>query len=173
MTRIVWKFSFTLYTSNDDSTFWKKYQFWLKNVSLFKKQLIGKVERFLKSNFDWNEEYKIELTQKPLNLVLVTELHCFIFTSWLEKCFELRKISTNSYVKETWPSSSKKLVFSDNPSKNIWHKLKKYSKIGQNFNNVIYSSLCFCQVLSTFNFCKGDWQLGFVSTHTWHFTNIF
>ena len=52
MTRIVWKFSFTLYTSNDDSNFWKKYQFWLKNVSLFKTQLIGKFESFLKSNFD-------------------------------------------------------------------------------------------------------------------------
>ena len=47
MTRIVWKFSFTLYTSNDDSTFSKKYQFWLKNVSLLKKQLIGKVQSFL------------------------------------------------------------------------------------------------------------------------------
>ena len=57
MTRIVWKFSFTLYTSNDDSSFRKKYQFWLKNVSLFKKQLIGKVE-----SSDLNQGYKIVLT---------------------------------------------------------------------------------------------------------------
>ena len=63
MTRIVWNFYFTLYTSNDDSTFWKKYQFWLKNVSSFKKQLIGTVESFLKSNFDLNQGYKIVLTQ--------------------------------------------------------------------------------------------------------------
>ena len=62
MTRIAWKFSFTLYSSNDDSTFWEKYQFWLRNVSSFRKQLIGKVESFLKSNFDLNQRYKIKLT---------------------------------------------------------------------------------------------------------------
>ena len=63
MARIVWKLSFTLYTSNDDSTFWKKYEFWLKKFSLFKKQLISKIESFLKSNFDLNQGYKIVLTQ--------------------------------------------------------------------------------------------------------------
>ena len=63
MARIVWKFCFTLYTSNDDSNFWKKYQFWLKNVSSFKKQLIEKVQSFLKSNFGLNQGYKIVLTQ--------------------------------------------------------------------------------------------------------------
>ena len=62
MTRIAWKFSFTLYSSNDDSTFWEKYQYWLKNASSFRKQLIGKVESFLKSNFDLNQGYKIKLT---------------------------------------------------------------------------------------------------------------
>ena len=59
MTRIVWKFSFTLYTSNDDSIFWKKYQFWLKNFSSFKKQLMEKVQSILKSNFGLNQGYKI------------------------------------------------------------------------------------------------------------------
>ena len=63
MTRIVWKFSFAPYSSNDDSTFWEKYQFWLKNVSSFRKQLIGKVESFLKSNLDLNQGYQIVLTQ--------------------------------------------------------------------------------------------------------------
>ena len=64
MMRIVWKLSFTLYISNDDSIFWKKYQFWLKNFSSLKKQLIGKTESFLESNFDLNQGYKIVLTQK-------------------------------------------------------------------------------------------------------------
>ena len=63
MTRIVWKFSFALYTSNDDSTFWKKYQFWFKNVGSFKKQLICKVQGVLKSNIDLNQGYKTVLTQ--------------------------------------------------------------------------------------------------------------
>ena len=55
MTRIVWKLSFTLYTSNDDSNFWKKFQFWLKNVSSLKKQLIGEVQSSLNSNFGLNQ----------------------------------------------------------------------------------------------------------------------
>ena len=63
MTKTVWKFSFGLYSSNDDSTFWKKYQFWLKNVSSFRKQLIFKVGSFLRSNFDLNQGYEIVLTQ--------------------------------------------------------------------------------------------------------------
>ena len=62
MTRIVWKLCFAHYCSNDDSTFRKKYQFWLENVSSLRKQLIGKVESFLKSNFDLSEGYKIVLT---------------------------------------------------------------------------------------------------------------
>ena len=41
----------------------KKYQFSLKNVSSFRKQLIGKVESFRKPDFSLNQEYKIELTQ--------------------------------------------------------------------------------------------------------------
>ena len=62
MTKMVWKFYFTLYTSNDDLTFWKKYQFWLKNISSCKNQLIGTVESFLKSSLDLNQGYKIVLT---------------------------------------------------------------------------------------------------------------
>ena len=57
------KIFFPLYSANDDSTFWKKHQFWVKNVSSFSKQLIRKVERFLKSNFDLNQGYKIVLRQ--------------------------------------------------------------------------------------------------------------
>ena len=63
MTRIFWKFSFPLYSANDDSTFWKKHQFLVKNVSSFSKQLIRKIERFLKPNFDLNQGYKIVLRQ--------------------------------------------------------------------------------------------------------------
>ena len=58
MTRIVWKLSITLYTSNDDFTFWRKYQFWHKNDSFFKKQLIVKVECFLQSIFDVTKDTK-------------------------------------------------------------------------------------------------------------------
>ena len=56
MTRIIWKFYFTLYSSDDDWGFWKANQFWLKDVSSFRKQLIGIVESFLKLNFDLDQE---------------------------------------------------------------------------------------------------------------------
>ena len=52
-------------------------------------------------------------------------------------------MSKNSSVKETGPSYSQKLVCSDNPGQNIWHKVKKYSKIGQEFKNVISNFACF------------------------------
>ena len=54
-----------------------------------------------------------------------------------EMLWSYRKYQKNSCVKETQPSYDKKFISSDNPSQNIWHKLKKYSKIGQGFKNVI------------------------------------
>ena len=40
-------------------------------------------------------------------------------------------------MKETGPSYGQKFVCSDNPGQNIWHKVKKFSKIGQDFKNVL------------------------------------
>ena len=54
LTRILQNFSFAHYSSNDDWTFSKKNKFLLKDVSSSQKQLIGKVESFLKPNFDLN-----------------------------------------------------------------------------------------------------------------------
>ena len=48
---------------------------------------------------------------------------------------KLQKTFKNSSKKETGPSYGQKFVSSDNPSQNIWDKLKKYSKIGQDFKN--------------------------------------
>ena len=90
MTRIVWKFSFTLYTSNDDSSFRKKYQFWLKNVSLFKKQLIDKVES---SEVQFWSKPRIQNSAnlKPLNLEVLTQLTCFVFIMIGEMLLSYRK----------------------------------------------------------------------------------
>ena len=41
----------------------KSTSFGSKNISLFGKQLISKVESFVKSNFDLKKGYKTELTQ--------------------------------------------------------------------------------------------------------------
>ena len=72
MTIVVWKIYFALYSLSDDSIFWKSWQFWLKNVSSFRKQPIDQVESFLKSNFDLNQWYKILLTQNHQILKLLT-----------------------------------------------------------------------------------------------------
>ena len=56
---------------------------------------------------------------------------------------KLQKISKKSKsVKETGPSYSQKSVPSDNPSRNISHKQKKYCKIGPDFKNAIPSFGC-------------------------------
>ena len=52
----------------------------------------------------------------------------------------LQKMSKNSSLKETGPSYSQKFVYSDNPGQNVWHKVKKSSKIGQDF--VFFDSYC-------------------------------
>ena len=92
MTRIVWKLSFTLYTSNDDSNFWKKYQFWLENVSSFKKTTNRGSSKFSKVKFWPKPRIQNSANTDSLNLELLTQLTCFIFLSWLEKCFEVTEI---------------------------------------------------------------------------------
>ena len=64
----------------------------------------------------------------------------------------------SSSVKETGPSSGQNFVCSDNPGQNIWSKIKKYSKIEQDFQ--------------TFNFLKENCALSCVSTHIRHFSNF-
>ena len=46
-------------------------------------------------------------------------------------------------MRETGPSYGKTFVCSDNPGQNIWHKVKRYNKIGQDFKNIIPSFACF------------------------------
>ena len=52
-------------------------------------------------------------------------------------------MSKNSSLKETGLSYGQKLVCSDNPEQNILHKVKKASKIGQDFKNVLSNFMCF------------------------------
>ena len=46
-------------------------------------------------------------------------------------------MSKNSGMNETGPSYGQKCLCSENPGQNIWHKVKKYSKTGQDSKNVI------------------------------------
>ena len=42
-----------------------------------------------------------------------------------------------SSLKETGLNCDYKFVYSDNPGQNIWHKVKKSSKIEQDFKNLL------------------------------------
>ena len=108
MTGIVWKFSFTLYTSNDDSDFWKKYQFWLKNVQ---KTTNRESSKFSKVKFWPKPRIQNSANTKPLNLELLTQLTCFIFLAWLEKCFEVIEIFQKLKCEGDWAKLRQKNVF--------------------------------------------------------------
>ena len=53
-------------------------------------------------------------------------------------------------------------------AKNIWHKLKKYSKIGQGFKNVISNFACFLTAIASIWFLEGRLGAG-LRLHS-HFT---
>ena len=52
-------------------------------------------------------------------------------------------MSKNSSSKETGLSYGQKFVYSDNPRQNIWQKVKKSSKIGQDFKTFLPNFECF------------------------------
>ena len=54
-----------------------------------------------------------------------------------------QKMSKNSSLKETGSSYSQKFICSDNPRQTIWQKVKKSSKIGQDFKNLLPNFECF------------------------------
>ena len=55
----------------------------------------------------------------------------------------------NSSLKEIGPTYDQKFVCTDNTGQNIWHKVNKSSKIGQDFKNLLSSVFfgSYCQSL--------------------------
>ena len=87
---------------------------------------------------------------KPLNLELWTELIWLMFASWFEKCFQVIENIQKFMCKGNKAKLQPKIISSDNPSQNIWQKLKKYNKIGEDFKSVISNFVSFdsyCQRL--------------------------
>ena len=52
-------------------------------------------------------------------------------------------LTRNTKIKKTLIQNLYPISENYNPGENIWHKVKKYSKIGQGFRNVISNSACF------------------------------
>ena len=58
-------------------------------------------------------------------------------------------------MKETGLSYGQKFVCSDNPGKNIWNKIKKFSKIGQDKKSLLSSFAGFLNAISKVYFLEG------------------
>ena len=133
MNRIVWKFSFILHTFNDNSTFCKKDQFFL-----LQKTTNWQSWKFSKVKFWHKPRIQNSAKTKLRNLEFLTQLTCIIFLSWLEKCFEVTD-NVQTFKREgDWDKLRIKICLL---RQNIKHKVKKYSKIGQDLikylNNII------------------------------------
>ena len=57
-------------------------------------------------------------------------------------------MSKNSSLKETGHSYGQKIVSSDNPVQNIWQKVKKPSKIGQDIKNLLPNFVFFLRAIA-------------------------
>ena len=64
-----------------------------------------------------------------------------------EMLWSYRKNFVNSSGKETGPSYGQKVVSLRNPNKNNWQNLKKYSKLGQDFKNLISNLAWFLRAI--------------------------
>ena len=80
---------------------------------------------------------------------------CFIFFSWLEKCFEVTENVQKFNFEGDWAKVRLKLVCLENPGQNIWHKVKKSSKIGQDFKSPLSSFACFLRPIAKILFLEG------------------
>ena len=106
MTRIVWQFSFVLYTSNDDWTFSKKCSFCSRKLFVLrndhkKSWKLSKVKFWLKPNMQ---------NMQNLN---ATDL-LYIFIKDLMNGLKLQKMSKNWSLKENGSSYDQKRVFWNN-----------------------------------------------------------
>ena len=74
-------------------------------------------------------------------------------------------------MKKTGPNYDQNIVCTDNPGQNIWDKIEKFTKTGQEKKSLIsafvYFFGCYCQSGNS-----GRETLGYVSTKIWDFPNI-
>ena len=56
-------------------------------------------------------------------------------------------MSKTPSLKETGPNYGEKFASSDNPGQNVWHKVKKSSKIGQDVKKCLSNSAYFLTVI--------------------------
>ena len=63
-------------------------------------------------------------------------------------------MSKNSCLKETGLRYGQIFVCSDNPGQNIWQKVKKSSKIGQGFKNLLSNFACILRAIAKVSYLE-------------------
>ena len=93
--------------------------------------------KFYKVKFWPTEKMQNSANTKLLNLELSRiSLSLYFYHDW-RNALKLQKMFKNSSLKETGPSCGQKFVRSDNPGQNIWYKVEKSSKVGQDFKSLL------------------------------------
>ena len=76
------------------------------------------------------------------------QLTCFMFLSRLKKCFEVTENVQNFKFEGDWAKLRPKICLFNNPGQNVCHKVKKSSKIGQDFKNLLSNFACFLTAIA-------------------------
>ena len=72
----------------------------------------------------------------------------------------------NWSLRETEQIYDQEFTCSDNPGQNIWNKIEKSSKIGQDKKSLSSTFACFWTTITYY------WALGYISTHICDFSSI-
>ena len=130
---------------------------WPKKESSMEKRPTTKVENFLKSIFDLNKTCEIGLTES-LELLRNWLLYIFI-EDWKASVIEKSK---NWSFEKTGTSYEQKFVCSDNSGQNIWSKVRKSSKMEQDWKSLVPTFAYFLTASAKFYFRKGDWVRDYI-----------
>ena len=113
---------------------------WFKKVSSVNKLPISNGESFLESIFDLKLNLQNIAYTKPLNLM------CPVLYFPLRKCSDDIQ-NVKKKFEGVWAELRPKLP-SDNPGQNIWKKVEKCSKTGQDKKSLISTFMCLLNVIA-------------------------
>ena len=137
MARIVWKLFFHSLHFQWWFTYLGKVPILAQKCHFVQKPTILKSWKFYKIKFSPTTKIQNSANTKPLNLELShISLSLYFYHDW-RNALKLQKMFKNSSLKETGPSCGQKFVRSDNPGQNIWYKVEKSSKVGQDFKSLL------------------------------------
>ena len=126
-----------------------------KHVSYLKNPRASDAESFLEAIFDLNWICKILFTwNRQIWTFNATDLLNILLKD-SRNAFKIATMLKNECLKKTGPSYDQKFVFSDNPGQNIWNKIEKSSKPGQDNKSLISTFAWFLAATAKVEFGQG------------------